>query len=162
MVWPWPFRTSASLILRIIDSVADRLFAMIQFSSQLKILTWKLDQFFQARSQRTISNSLIQHSGATVSSGAPTGAVTLIQRFGSAFNLNVHVHMHMLFLDVAVPSLASGSSSTAPAGLDVFIDEPLPLGCALLAMDNVLLSPHIGCGTGVGQKGRCRHEGKRR
>lgn len=28
---------------------------------------------------------------------AQTGAVTLIQRFGSALNLNVHVHM--LFLD---------------------------------------------------------------
>jgi hypothetical protein len=34
-----------------------------------------------------------------VSSGARTGAVTLIQRFGSALNLNVH--LHMLFLDGA-------------------------------------------------------------
>jgi hypothetical protein len=35
----------------------------------------------------------------TVSSGARTGAVTLIQRFGSALNLNPH--LHMLFLDGA-------------------------------------------------------------
>jgi hypothetical protein len=34
-----------------------------------------------------------------VSSGARTGAVTLIQRFGSALNLNPHPHM--LFLDGA-------------------------------------------------------------
>jgi hypothetical protein len=34
-----------------------------------------------------------------VASGAKTGAVTLIQRFGSALNLNVH--LHMLFLDGA-------------------------------------------------------------
>jgi hypothetical protein len=37
--------------------------------------------------------------GLTVASGARTGAVTLIQRFGSALNLNVH--LHMLFLDGA-------------------------------------------------------------
>lgn len=34
-----------------------------------------------------------------MASGAHTGAVTLIQRFGSALNLNVH--LHMLFLDGA-------------------------------------------------------------
>ena len=38
-------------------------------------------------------------SGLTVSSGARTGAVTLIQRFGSALNLNPH--LHMLILDGA-------------------------------------------------------------
>jgi len=32
-----------------------------------------------------------------VASGAGTGTVTLIQRFGSALNLNAH--LHMLFLD---------------------------------------------------------------
>jgi hypothetical protein len=49
--------------------------------------------------QRAISTFLVRHSGLTVSSGARTGAVTLIQRFGSALNLNVH--LHMLFLDGA-------------------------------------------------------------
>jgi phosphoglycerate dehydrogenase-like enzyme len=41
----------------------------------------------------------------------------------------------------------------AGAGLDVFLDEPLPEGHVLLALDNVLLSPHLGGGTGGGQKG---------
>jgi len=48
---------------------------------------------------RAISTFVVRHSGFTVSSGARTGAVTLIQRFGSALNLNVH--LHMLFLDGA-------------------------------------------------------------
>lgn len=41
----------------------------------------------------------------------------------------------------------------AAAGLDCFVDEPLPTGHALLDLDNVLLSPHAGGGTGGGQKG---------
>ena len=45
---------------------------------------------------RAISSHLIQKSGFTRKT-AQTGAVTLIQRFGSALNLNVH--FHMLFLD---------------------------------------------------------------
>lgn len=47
--------------------------------------------------QRGISTFLIRQAGFTVASGAKTGAVTLIQRFGSALNLNPH--LHMLFLD---------------------------------------------------------------
>lgn len=49
--------------------------------------------------QRAISTFVVHHSGLTVACGARTGAVTLIQRFGSALNLNVH--LHMLFLDGA-------------------------------------------------------------
>ena len=45
---------------------------------------------------RAISTQLIQKAGFTRKT-AQTGAVTLIQRFGSALNLNVH--FHMLFLD---------------------------------------------------------------
>ena len=45
------------------------------------------------------------------------------------------------------------SKSVAGAGLDVFLDEPLPAGHALLELDNVLFSPHTGGGTGGGQKG---------
>ena len=46
---------------------------------------------------RAISTCLIKKTGFSVASGAKTGAVTLIQRFGSALNLNIH--FHMLFLD---------------------------------------------------------------
>jgi hypothetical protein len=46
--------------------------------------------------QRVISTFVIRHSGLTMASGARTGAVTLIQRFGSALNLNIHLHMLVL------------------------------------------------------------------
>ena len=45
---------------------------------------------------RTISGYLLEMAGVTRATG-DTGAVTLIQRFGSALNLNVH--FHMIFLD---------------------------------------------------------------
>jgi len=45
---------------------------------------------------RAISSFLIKHASET-NKTACTGAVTLIQRFGSALNLNIH--FHMLFLD---------------------------------------------------------------
>ena len=49
---------------------------------------------------RAIAIYLIKKSGPMLSIGQKqdqTGAVTLIQRFGSALNLNIH--FHMLFLD---------------------------------------------------------------
>ena len=45
---------------------------------------------------RTIATHLIRQAGYTKTT-AQTGAVTLIQRFGSALNLNIH--FHMIFLD---------------------------------------------------------------
>ena len=45
---------------------------------------------------RAISTFLIKQAGLKVS-GGHTGAVTLIQRFGSATNFNIH--LHCLFLD---------------------------------------------------------------
>ena len=41
----------------------------------------------------------------------------------------------------------------AGAGLDAFVEEPLRDGHALLSCPNVLFSPHVGGGTGGGQKG---------
>jgi hypothetical protein len=40
-----------------------------------------------------ISTFLIKRARITVKSGAQSGTVTLIQRFGSALNLNPHFHM---------------------------------------------------------------------
>ena len=45
---------------------------------------------------RAISTHLLHKGGLQLNDGA-TGAVTLIQHFGSALNLNVH--FHILFLD---------------------------------------------------------------
>jgi hypothetical protein len=43
--------------------------------------------------QRVISTFLIRRARMPVKSGAQSGAVTLIQRFGSALNLNPYFHM---------------------------------------------------------------------
>jgi phosphoglycerate dehydrogenase-like enzyme len=53
--------------------------------------------------------------------------------------------------DALVEALSSGI--IAGAGLDCFIDEPLPVGHGLMDLENVVLSPHVGGGTGGGQKG---------
>ncbi len=72
---------------------------------------------------RRIATWLIRQTGFTHAS-ARTGAVTFIQRFGSALNLNVH--FHMLFLDVVyVTRSHNGNSSqvfrrvSAPAKADL-------------------------------------------
>ena len=67
---------------------------------------------------RAISTSLVRRAGLRVGAGARTGAVTLIQRFGSALNLNPH--LHMLFVDGVYtfdderPRFHSGSAPTQP------------------------------------------------
>lgn len=45
---------------------------------------------------RAIETHLIKRAGLTRSSGARSGIVTLVQRFGSALNLNIHLHMIIL------------------------------------------------------------------
>jgi ribosomal protein S27E len=45
---------------------------------------------------RAIETVLIHRAGLTRSSRARTGVITLIQRFGSALNLNIHLHMIVL------------------------------------------------------------------
>jgi hypothetical protein len=61
------------------------------FASRPEIMSRVLGLVFRA-----IETHLIQQAGATRAT-AKGGAVTLIQRFGSALNLNIH--FHMLFLD---------------------------------------------------------------
>ncbi len=51
--------------------------------------------------------------------------------------------------DAMVDALKNGE--IAGAGLDVFVLEPLPHDHPLTAMDNVVLSPHIGGGAGTGR-----------
>ena len=67
---------------------------------------------------RAISTFLIRRAGLRVGAGARTGAVTLIQRFGSALNINIH--LHMLFVDGVYtfdderPRLHRGCAPTQP------------------------------------------------
>jgi ribosomal protein S27E len=61
------------------------------FASNPKVMTRALAIVY-----RTIATHLTRKAGFTKTT-AQTGAVTLIQRFGSALNLNIH--FHMLFLD---------------------------------------------------------------
>jgi hypothetical protein len=56
---------------------------------------------------RAISVHLIRKAGFTRKS-AQTGAVTLIQRFGGALNLNVY--FHMLFLEGVYTTFVLGAS----------------------------------------------------
>ena len=69
---------------------------------------------------RTISGFLLQRVGLTRATGA-TGVVTLVQRVGSALNLNIH--FHMLFVD--------GVYLPAAAGPPVFRHLPAPTGAQL-------------------------------
>ena len=66
--------------------------------------------------QRVIAGWLADQAGVERAS-AQCGAVTLIQRFGSALNLNVH--FHMLWLDGVYEASVSGEpqprACTAPA-----------------------------------------------
>ena len=60
---------------------------------------------------RAIATHLIHQAGYTKQT-AHTSAVTLIQRFGSALNLNIH--FHMLFLGGVYIADAKGASARFP------------------------------------------------
>ena len=72
------------------------------FASQPKIMGKALGIVY-----RTIATHLIRKAGYTRNI-AHTGAVTLIQRFGGALNLNIH--FHMLFLDSVYVDSAGSST----------------------------------------------------
>ena len=67
---------------------------------------------------RAIATCLIRRAGLRSGAGVRTGAVTLIQRFGSALNLNIH--LHMLFVDGVytfddeLPRFHGGCAPTQP------------------------------------------------
>ena len=72
------------------------------FASQPKIMGKALGIIY-----RTIATHLTRKAGYTKTT-AHTGAVTLIQRFGGALNLNIH--FHMLFLDGVYVDSAGSST----------------------------------------------------
>jgi len=87
--------TSAHLIDHVIPPVPTRQWVLsfpwplrFLYASRPKVLTRTL-----AVITRAIETDLIHRAGLTRKSGARSGIVTLIQRFGSALNLNVHLHM---------------------------------------------------------------------
>jgi hypothetical protein len=57
---------------------------------------------------RAISTHIVNRAGFT-NKQAKTGAVTIIQRFGSALNLNIH--FHMLFLEGAINENSWGGTT---------------------------------------------------
>ena len=75
---------------------------------------------------RTISRHLLHKAGLTRSSGA-TGAVTLVQRFGSALNLNVHLHMLCLdgvyVADGTGPPMFRHVAAPRPKELQVLVEQ---------------------------------------
>ena len=55
-------------------------------------------------------------------------------------------------IDEAALVNALGAGRLRAAGLDVFVDEPLPADHPLLALPNVVLAPHVAGGSGGGQR----------
>ena len=90
--------TSAHLVDHVIPDVPVRQWVLS--------FPWPLRLLFASRPDalsrclavvtRAIETDLIQRATLTRASRARTGVVTLIQRFGSALNLNVHLHMIIL------------------------------------------------------------------
>ena len=83
------------------------------FASEPRVLSKALEVV-----TRAISTYLVKKAGFTHTT-AKTGAVTLIQRFGSALNLNIH--FHMLFLDGVYEVDSEGSLAKFHA-----IETPTP------------------------------------
>jgi ribosomal protein S27E len=90
--------TSAHLLDHVIPQVPVRQWVLsfpwplrLLFASRPEALSRCLDVIVRA-----IETHLIHQAGLTRASGARTGIVTLVQRFGSALNLNIHLHMIVL------------------------------------------------------------------
>ena len=86
--------------------LADHVMPRIPVRQWVLSFPWPLRMLFAARPDaltrcldvvvRSIEAHLLQRAGLRRASGARTGVVTLIQRHGSAANLNVHLHMLVL------------------------------------------------------------------
>jgi len=87
--------TSAHLIDHVIPAVPVRQW-VLSFPWPLRLLFARQPSTLSrclAVIIRAIETDLIHRAGLTRASGAQTGVVTLVQRFGSALNLNIHLHM---------------------------------------------------------------------
>lgn len=86
--------------------LVDHIFPEVPVRQWVLSFPWPLRLLFASRPDalgrclsiivRAIQTDLAHRAGLTASSGARTGVVTLIQRFGSALNLNIHLHMLVL------------------------------------------------------------------
>jgi hypothetical protein len=57
---------------------------------------------------RTLTRFLARRAAVRGHSGGRTGSVTVVQRFGSALNLNLNLHFHILCLDGVYVRRADG------------------------------------------------------
>ena len=86
--------------------LVDQVFPEVPIRQWVLSFPWSLHLLFASRPEalgrclavivRAIQTDLTHRAGLTASSGARTGVITLIQRFGSALNLNIHLHMLIL------------------------------------------------------------------
>jgi hypothetical protein len=91
-------KTAAHLIDNVLPSVPVRQW-VLSFPWPLRLLFAREPKTLSqclAVVTRAIETDLIQRAGLNRASGAQSGVVTLIQRFGSALNLNIHLHMIVL------------------------------------------------------------------
>ena len=87
--------TSAHLIDHVIPTVPVRQW-VLSFPWPLRLLFARQPDTLSrclAVIIRAIETDLIRRAGLTRVGGARSGVVTLVQRFGSALNLNIHLHM---------------------------------------------------------------------
>ncbi len=93
-------KTAALLVDHVLPHIPIRQW-VLSFSYPLRFVLANQPQVMGkvlAIVNRVISTYLINKAGFKISQ-AHTGAVTLIQRFGSVLKLNLNLHFHVLFID---------------------------------------------------------------
>ena len=136
--------TSAHLIDHVIPPVPTRQWVLsfpwplrFLYASRPAVLTRTLGVI-----TRVIETDLIHRAGLTRQSGARSGIITLVQRFGSALNLNVHLHMIVLdgvytFDDDA--TRFHGVKAPTSADMQKLLDRIISRTISQLERDGVLI-----------------------
>ena len=109
-------------------------------AAQPKLVTPVLQVVYRVITRRLLSQARLNPDGAD------SGAFTLIQRFGSAANLNIHLHCLML------DGVCRRSADGAPA----FVEAPAPTDEALQTVLHKIITrmtPAAHPSRGVGRKG---------